>query len=71
MDRLYSALPQADVIFSQWKNRLLTLGQKVQIISGDLCYKGTAESVTRDGSLMLRQADGSLVRIVAGDVNLG
>jgi hypothetical protein len=33
-------------------------------------YEGIAESVASDGSLLLRQLDGSLTRIVAGDATL-
>jgi BirA family biotin operon repressor/biotin-[acetyl-CoA-carboxylase] ligase len=70
MDRLYQSLPQGDFILEQWKRHLITLGQKVQVNLGDKIYKGTTESVTKDGSLMLRQEDGSLTKIVAGDVSL-
>jgi len=69
-EKLYLALPAGDSVFSQWRNRLVTLGKKVQVSSGEATYEGTAESVAADGSLLLRQPDGSLLRIVAGDVTL-
>jgi BirA family transcriptional regulator, biotin operon repressor / biotin---[acetyl-CoA-carboxylase] ligase len=69
MDRLYQFLPKGEVILEQWKNRLITLGQNVHVNMGDKVYKGLAESVCRDGSLMVRHKDGSLTKIVAGDVN--
>jgi len=68
MDRLYPSLQQSDFILEQWKKYLVTLGQRVQVNLGDKVYKGIAESVCRDGSLMLRQKDGKLTRIIAGDV---
>jgi len=37
---------------------------------GKAKYEGVAESVTRDGSLLLRQSDGGVTKIVAGDVTL-
>jgi biotin-(acetyl-CoA carboxylase) ligase len=37
---------------------------------GDKIYNGIAETVSSNGSLILRQKDGSLVKIIAGDVNL-
>ena len=37
---------------------------------GETTYDGIAEAVVRDGSLRLRQRDGSLTEIVAGDVTL-
>ena len=33
-------------------------------------YEGIAESVSRDGSLLIRHSDGSLTKIVAGDATL-
>ena len=70
MDRLYADLPQGERLLNQWKNNLVTLGQQVQVNMGDQVYTGRAESVTDDGSLMLRQKDGKLVQIIAGDVML-
>lgn len=71
MDSLYTHLDDAEYIFNIWKNNLVTLGQKVQATIGQNIYKGTAESVTSDGNLILRQSDGSLIKIIAGDVTLG
>ena len=51
-------------------DNLVTLGRQVQVTWGETVYEGVAESVARDGSLLLRQLDGSLTRIVAGDVTL-
>lgn len=68
MDKLYTDLPHCERLFRQWKQNLITIGQQVQINAGDQIYTGKAESVTEDGSLMLRQKDGKLIKIVAGDV---
>jgi len=70
MERLYRHLPEKDQIIQEWKNRLVTLGQNVQVTQGDHIYYGLAESVSGDGSLLLRTADGDLIKIVAGDVSL-
>jgi BirA family biotin operon repressor/biotin-[acetyl-CoA-carboxylase] ligase len=69
-ERLYLALPEGDSVFKQWRERLVTLGQEVQVSSAEATYKGIAESVASDGSLLLRQPDGNLLKIVAGDVTL-
>lgn len=69
VERLYLALP-AGLIFDEWRSRLVTLGREVEVSSGEDKYRGIAESVESDGSLYLRQADGSLVKIVAGDATL-
>jgi BirA family biotin operon repressor/biotin-[acetyl-CoA-carboxylase] ligase len=70
MERLYPALPTGESIYVEWRDRLVTLGQKVNVTWGETSYEGIAESVARDGSLMLRRSDGSLTRILAGDVTL-
>jgi BirA family transcriptional regulator, biotin operon repressor / biotin---[acetyl-CoA-carboxylase] ligase len=70
MDRLYTDLPQGERLLHQWKTHLITLGQQIQVNMGDQVYTGRAESVTDDGSLMVRQKDGYLVRVIAGDVML-
>jgi BirA family biotin operon repressor/biotin-[acetyl-CoA-carboxylase] ligase len=69
-EKLYLALAAGDSVFKEWRDNLVTLGQKVQVSSGAVTYRGIAESVAPDGSLLLRQPDGSLLKIVAGDVTL-
>ncbi len=70
VERLYLALPTGGSIFEEWRDSLVTLGRRVQVKSGKTVYEGIAQSVARDGSLLLRQPDGSLTKIVAGDVTL-
>jgi len=69
-ENLYLALPEGDTVFREWRDRLVTLGKEVELISGKTSYQGVAESVASDGSLLLRQPDGNLIKIVAGDVSL-
>ena len=70
IERLYLALSAGESIYEEWRHSLVTLGKKVQVRSGKTIYQGIAESVDRDGSLLLRHLDGSLTKIVAGDVTL-
>jgi BirA family biotin operon repressor/biotin-[acetyl-CoA-carboxylase] ligase len=70
IEKLYTALQAGKSVFEEWRDCLTTLGKRVQVSAGEIKYKGIAESVDRDGSLLLRLEDGSLVRIVAGDVRL-
>ena len=70
MERLYRALPDGDAIYREWRARLVTLGRKVRVESGKTILEGIAESVARDGSLLLRHPDGNSTQIVAGDVRL-
>ncbi|MCK5434012.1 MAG: biotin--[acetyl-CoA-carboxylase] ligase, partial [Dehalococcoidales bacterium] len=70
IERLYLSLPAGRSVYEEWRDRLVTLGKGVQVKSGETVYEGIAESVADDGSLLLRRPDGSLTRIVAGDVTL-
>jgi BirA family biotin operon repressor/biotin-[acetyl-CoA-carboxylase] ligase len=70
IERLYLALPSGDSVYQEWRDNLVTLGKKVQISSDETTYEGIAESVASNGSLLLRHSDGSLTKIVTGDVTL-
>jgi BirA family biotin operon repressor/biotin-[acetyl-CoA-carboxylase] ligase len=70
LERLYLALQRGEPIYKEWRDGLVTLGRRVRVKSGKAVHEGTAESVARDGSLLLRRQDGSLTKIVAGDVTL-
>ena len=70
IERLYLSLPEGESVYQEWRDSLVTLGKRVRVKSGETMYEGIAESVTSDGSLLLRQGDGSLTRMVAGDVTL-
>jgi len=70
VERLYLALLAGESIYEEWRDSLVTLGKRVQVKWGKTRYEGIADSVARDGSLLLRQSDGSLTKIVAGDVTL-
>jgi BirA family biotin operon repressor/biotin-[acetyl-CoA-carboxylase] ligase len=70
LEDLYLALPEGDSVFREWQDRLVTLGKEVELISGQTTHQGVAESVASDGSLFLRQPDGKLIKVVAGDVSL-
>ena len=68
VESLYST--SGDSLYEEWRDSLVTLGKKVRVKSGENTYEGIAESVGRDGSLLLRCADGTMTKIVAGDVTL-
>lgn len=69
-ERLYLALLDGESIYEEWRDRLAILGRKVQVKSGKTILEGIAESVARDGSLLLRHSNGSSTKIIAGDVTL-
>jgi len=70
MEKLYLALQAGGSIYEEWRDSLVTLGRRVRVKWGKTVYEGVAESVARDGSLLLRHSNGNLSKIVAGDVIL-
>jgi BirA family biotin operon repressor/biotin-[acetyl-CoA-carboxylase] ligase len=70
MERLYLALQAGENIYEEWRDSLVTLGKRVRVKSGETVYEGIAESVVRDGSLLLRHSNGDLSTIVAGEATL-
>jgi BirA family biotin operon repressor/biotin-[acetyl-CoA-carboxylase] ligase len=70
VERLYLMLQAGGSIYEEWQDSLVTLGKKVRVKSGQITYEGVAESVTRDGSLLLRHSNGDLSKVVAGDATL-
>jgi BirA family biotin operon repressor/biotin-[acetyl-CoA-carboxylase] ligase len=70
LERLYLTLPAGEPIYEAWRDRLATLGKRVKVKSGDRTLEGTAEAVDESGTLRLRHADGTLTRVIAGDVSL-
>jgi len=70
VEGLYLALQAGGSIYEEWRDSLVTLGRRVRVKSGKAVCEGVAESVAKDGSLLLRHSDGSLTKIVAGDATL-
>ena len=66
----YLALRRGEPVHEEWRSKLETLGKVVQVKTGTDVEKGYAESVDNDGALLLRRTDGTLIRIVAGEVTL-
>ena len=70
IESLYSTLSTGGSVYEEWRDSLVTLGRRVRVKSGENACEGIAESVAEDGSLLLRGSDGTLIKIVAGDVTL-
>jgi len=61
----------SDVFFEKWQAYLTTIGQSVRATNTDnTAIAGMAESVDRDGALLIRTENGKLERVIAGDVTL-
>jgi len=70
MENLYLSLGDGELVYQEWRDRLITRGRRVQVVDGKKMLEGVAETVTKDGSLVLRHDNGSISYIVAGDVTL-
>jgi len=54
----------------EWAVRLATLGQRVKVVTGDEVLTGVADSVDKNGALLLHTDDGKRRRLLVGDVTL-
>lgn len=70
VDARYAALQQGrrEELFDSWRSRLATLGQAVQIRLPQGHLAGRAEAVDPGGALLVRDANGVLHNVTAGDV---
>jgi BirA family biotin operon repressor/biotin-[acetyl-CoA-carboxylase] ligase len=69
-DKLYVKLRDGKDIFEAWRDSLATLGKKVKVTWGKQVIEGIAEAVDEDGALVIREENGKLTRVLAGDVTL-
>jgi BirA family biotin operon repressor/biotin-[acetyl-CoA-carboxylase] ligase len=66
----YADLQAGGSPHAEWAARLATLGRRVRATTAGGSVEGVAEAVDADGALLLRATDGTLHRLVAGDVTL-
>ncbi len=71
LERLDRWSAHLDEVYEPWKRRLTTLGQQVSLMNAGETVMGIAESVEPDGALLVRDSDGTVHRMVAGDIRLG
>jgi BirA family biotin operon repressor/biotin-[acetyl-CoA-carboxylase] ligase len=69
-ERLYEAAKRGESVRDRWRERLVTLGQRVTVTEPARTTEGVAEDVDADGALLVRRDDGALITIEAGDVTL-
>ncbi len=55
-------------LFEAWRGRLDTVGQSVRVARGESIVEGRAENVDDQGALLVRDSNGALQRVVAGDI---
>lgn len=72
LDAAYLALQAGgrDELFGRWRSLLHTLGRPVRVTGTTHAIEGLAEDVTPEGILLVRDAAGTLHRVVSGDASL-
>ncbi len=70
IEERYARLCAGESPHAEWAARLATLGQQVVVTTPNERMSGVAEGVDADGALLLRDDNGVLRRILAGDVTL-
>ena len=66
----YLALEAGSSPVAEWTSRLVTLGRAVRVSGAGQVLEGVAEGVDVDGALLVRNVEGGVQRVVAGDVTL-
>lgn len=71
LEKAVSAVESAgfEGIAAEYRALSVTLGSPVQVIGAE-CFTGHAEDIGADGALLVRTADGTLRRVLAGDVSV-
>ncbi len=67
LDALYIQLNHGNTPIEEWEELLETLGQRVRITWQGEEYVGHAEGIDELGSLLLRQDNGQIIALAAGD----
>ncbi len=70
IERRYATLKAGHSPHLEWAARLVTVGQPVIVSVMGAVLEGVAEGVNANGALLIRQEDGGLRAIFAGDVTL-
>jgi biotin-[acetyl-CoA-carboxylase] ligase BirA-like protein len=58
------------LILEEWRNLASFLGQYVEVLSFDEEIRGRAVDVDRDGALMIKLRDGTVKKVMSGDVTI-
>ncbi len=58
-----------DEICRLWEERAHIRGVSMEIVQMDRVYRGVSEGIGRDGAMLLREENGKVTRVIAGDVS--
>ncbi len=61
-------MEEGETVMKRWRELSDTFGRRIKVSAENKIFEGVAEMIDSDGSLMLRQNNGSLKRISAGEV---
>ena len=59
-----------DETLNEWRQLSVTLGEEIEVRAPGNTYEGVATDIDEDGNLLVRIPDGTIKRIVAGDVSI-
>ncbi len=57
-------------VLEEWRKYSCTLGQQVKVIAPDETYCGKALDIDADGLLIVQKEDGTVDKVIAGDVSI-
>ena len=57
-------------VFAEWRKYSNTIGQAVKVMAMDKTYYGTAVDIDDNGLLIVKRDDGTLEKVIAGDVSI-
>jgi BirA family transcriptional regulator, biotin operon repressor / biotin---[acetyl-CoA-carboxylase] ligase len=57
-------------VFSAWRAMNCTLGYEVNVVSVNQEFTGTAVDIDEEGALLIKKTNGTLERVIAGDVSV-
>ena len=76
MERLYDQVKGGESLVTEWRSYVHTLGRRVRASwpadseEKSIDEVGVAEDVDDEGALLLRRDDGSMARLIAGEISL-
>jgi BirA family biotin operon repressor/biotin-[acetyl-CoA-carboxylase] ligase len=70
IEQRYLATREGRSFHREWAEQMATLGREVQVRGATETWQGVAVDVGADGALLVKDQDGTVQRVLAGDVTL-